>query len=107
MENLNHIDIGNKNIFSNPNIKYNSTLFFSSGHCYGYNDIFEVYIHQKLNEAFFAANNNQNYIIYIFDLSYKKLIKKLTNHDINILSIKYYIKNEVIIFFNIHFCFMY
>ena len=100
MRNLN--DDCNINLFiSNPNLKYNSTIITENGPFYGYNDIFEIYTHQKINETFVASQNNKNKSINIFYLTNKKLLKKLISHESDIISIKYFIniskKNEFLL----------
>ena len=69
--------------------------------CWGWNDIFEVFISFQDNKEYLVSQNEKNYNIDIYGLIDNQLIKSLKGHKNKINSLRYFIndknKNEYLV----------
>ena len=96
--NLNNLNI-NKNtntihfLKTNPFFVYNSTIIHTNdGNLL--NNKFETYLSKSDKKLYLASPNHFNYQIYILNIKYNKIIKKLKGHTYFITSIRYFINKN-------------
>ena len=82
------------------NLKFKEDII-TNNICWGWNDIFEVFISFQDNKEYLVSQNEKNYNIDIYGLIDNQLIKSLKGHKNKINSLRYFIndknKNEYLV----------